>query len=257
MDDVLKIERANSVVKLTLHRPERRNALDAALVEALLDALKKLRVDLEARVVVLSGAGDTFCAGADLEWMLAMAKADAPTNLAAARMISDVMRELTDLPQVTVARVNGPVFGGGLGLVAACDIAIAVPEAEMAFSEVRLGLAPAVIAPAVIGAIGARAAKRLFLTAERFAALEAMRLGLVHEVVTVEDLDNAVDRSVQLLLAAGPKALRACKRVVHEVQAGTNPETLAATLADLRASDEGREGLVAFFAKRLPRWRQS
>src|SRR5205823_1423291 len=115
----------------------------------------------------------------------------------------------------TVARVNGPVFGGGLGLVAACDIAIAVPEAEMAFSEVRLGLAPAVIAPAVIGAIGARAAKRLFLTAEHFAALEAMRLGLVHDVVTVEDFDNAVDRTVQLLLAAGPNALRACKRIVH------------------------------------------
>jgi methylglutaconyl-CoA hydratase len=251
---VLSDTDARGVTTLTLNRPEQRNALNGALIEALIEQLEALRVVVDTRVVVLTGAGDVFCAGADLQWMRDLADADEATNIAGARLIGDLMRALSTLPQATVARVQGSAFGGGLGIVAACDIAIAVGDAQMAFSEVRLGLSPATIGPVVVSAIGMRAARRLFLTAERIHALEAMRLGLVHEVVNLDGLDSAVARTVEMLLAAGPEALRASKRILTEIERGADPEALAAALACLRASDEGQEGLAAFFEKRRPSW---
>jgi len=253
-DLVLSSSDARGVTTLTLNRPEQRNALDGALIETLLERLEALRLDTETRVVVLTGAGHVFCAGADLQWMRDLADADEATNVAGARLIGDLMRALSTLPQVTIARVQGSAFGGGLGIIAACDIAIAVGDAQMAFSEVRLGLSPATIGPVVVSAIGLRAARRLFLTAERIQALEAMRLGLVHEVVNVDGLDSAVARTVDMLLAAGPEALRASKRILTEIGRDGDPEILAAALACLRASDEGHEGLAAFFEKRRPAW---
>lgn len=245
------------VSTLTLNRLARRNALDAELTEALLTQLERLRIDPSVRVVVIGGAADVFCAGADLQWMRAMADADEATNLKSARLIGDLMRALVTLPQVTVARVNGPAFGGGVGLIAACDIAIATADADMSFSEVRLGLIPAMISQAVVAAIGLRTTRKLFLTGEKFSALEAMHLGLVHEVVSSGGLDAAVAHTVKMLLAAGPEALRACKRILTADIEHTDPETLAAALACLRASDEGHEGLAAFFEKRRPRWQRS
>jgi methylglutaconyl-CoA hydratase len=257
MDKVLLAESdTRGVTTLTLHRPARRNALDAALTEALLARLESLRLDPTVRVVVITGATDVFCAGADLQWMRAMADADEATNLRSARLIGDLMQALVTLPQVTLARINGSAFGGGVGLLAACDIAIATTAAEMSFSEVRLGLIPAMISQVVVAAIGLRATRRLFLTAEQFSALEAMRLGLVHDVVPTEELDNAVERTLKMLLAAGPEALRACKRILTTDIEHTDPETLAAALACLRASDEGHEGLAAFLEKRRPHWQR-
>ncbi|MGQ0594494.1 MAG: enoyl-CoA hydratase-related protein [Gammaproteobacteria bacterium] len=243
------------VARLTLNRPERRNALDGELVSALLARLAAINGEPEIRVLILTGSGEAFCSGADIDWMRARLVDTPEANRAHAGTLADLMQRLNGFSKPTIARIAGPAYGGGVGLICCCDIAIASDSAVFALSEARLGLAPAVIAPYVIAAVGQRQARRLFLTAARIDAYEAQRLGLVHRVVPAEHLDEAVEAEVGCLLAGGPEALTHCKRISLG-KLPKDPERTGSTelLTRLWASTEAREGLSAFLEKRKPRW---
>lgn len=258
MSDSLQHHRNGPVVRLRLHRPDLHNAFDADLIGALTAALIALGEDRTLRAVVLEAAGTSFSAGADLNWMRAMATATEDENRADALALARLMRVLDELPHPTVARVQGAAFGGGVGLIACCDIAIGVPEAKFGLTESRLGLLPAVISPYVIDAIGARQARRWFATAETFDAAEALRIGLLHAVVPADALDDAVNRQLDLLLRAGPHAASEAKALVRRVAASHDRDKLGTDNADLiarlRVSREGQEGIGAFLDKRKPAW---
>jgi len=250
--------REGPVARLRLNRPELHNAFDAMLIAALTGALDAVAADDSVRVVVIEGEGASFSAGADLNWMRGMAQAGEDANREDALALARLMRTLNELPKPTLARVQGAAFGGGVGLVACCDIAIASSEASFSLSEVRLGLIPAVISPYVAAAIGPRACRRYFLTAERFDAATAQRLGLVQEVVPQAELGAARGKIIDHLLKGGPLALRAAKDLIAHV-AGAPIDTAlmrdtARRIADQRASDEGKEGVAAFLEKRKPNW---
>jgi methylglutaconyl-CoA hydratase len=243
----LRKEKDGDVLRITLTRPDRRNAFDAAVISELAKAF----VDVgRSRAVVLAGDGPSFSAGADVEWMRSSADLSYEENVADANALRAMLEAIDGCPAPVVARVQGHALGGGAGLVAAADIAVAAPDAVFAFSEVKLGIIPAVISPFALGKIGPSAARRYFLTGERFDAATALRIGLVHEVA--EDLDGAIERVTGELLSAGPLAARWAKRLVRERPDG--PET-ARWIAERRTSEEGQEGLRAFLEKRKPRWR--
>jgi methylglutaconyl-CoA hydratase len=243
----LAVEREGSVLRIALARPERRNAFDAALIAELAEAF----VDVgRARAVVLAGEGASFCAGADVDWMRASASLSFDENVADANAMRRMFEAIDRCPAPVVARVHGHALGGGAGLVAAADIALAAPGTQFAFSEVKLGIVPAVISPFALAKIGAAEARRYFVTGERFDAGTALRIGLISEVA--EDLDGAVERVVGELLSAGPQAARWAKRLVRERPEGS--ET-ARWIAERRASEEGQEGLAAFLERRRPSWR--
>jgi enoyl-CoA hydratase/carnithine racemase len=243
----LSVERDGSVLRITLARPDRRNAFDAALIAELAEAF----VDVgRARAVVLAGEGASFCAGADVDWMRASAKLSYDENVADANAMRQMFESIDRCPAPVVARVQGHALGGGAGLVATADIPVAAPDTVFAFSEVKLGIVPAVISPFALAKIGAAHARRYFVTGERFDAATALRIGLISEVA--DDLDAAVERVVAELLSAGPSAARWAKRLVREQPEG--PET-ARWIAERRTSDEGQEGLAAFLERRTPRWR--
>ncbi|MBU8976113.1 enoyl-CoA hydratase/isomerase family protein [Lysobacter sp. MMG2] len=252
--------REGPVARLRLNRPELHNAFDAMLIAALTGALEAVAEDDSVRVVVLEGEGLSFSAGADLNWMRGMAAASEAENRTDALALARLMRLLDELPRPTVARVQGAAFGGGVGLVACCDIAIASTEAKFGLTESKLGLLPAVISPYVIDAIGPRQARRWFATAEIFDAATALSIGLLHQVVPADGLDAAVQRQVDLLLKAGPCASAQAKSLVRRVAFERDRNRLDADNADLiarlRVSDEGQEGLGAFLDKRKPRWTQ-
>jgi len=245
------------VATLTLARPEVHNAFDDKLIADLTAALARLGQDPAVRAVVLAAEGKSFSAGADLGWMQRMAGYGEAENLADARALGGLMRTLNDLPKPTVAKVQGAAYGGGVGLVACCDIAIAAPAASFMLSEVRLGLIPAVISPYVVGAIGTRAARRYFLTAERIDAEAALALGLLHRVVPAEELDAAAEATVTQLLGNGPHAIAAAKSLIAAVDRPLDEaviEDTARRIAEIRAGEEGREGIAAFLEKRKPAW---
>lgn len=243
----LRIERDGPILRITLARPERRNAFDADLIAELAEAF----VDVgRARAVVLAGDGPSFSAGADVEWMRSSVDLSLEENVADATALRRMLEAIDGCPAPVVARVQGHALGGGAGLVAAADIAVAARDAVFAFSEVKLGIIPAVISPFALAKIGPGAARRYFVTGERFDAETALRIGLVHEVAG--DLDGAIDRVVAELLSAGPQAARWAKRLVRERPDG--PET-ARWIAERRTSDEGQEGLRAFLEKRPARQR--
>ncbi|HEX6137371.1 MAG TPA: enoyl-CoA hydratase/isomerase family protein [Casimicrobiaceae bacterium] len=248
----------DAVATVTLNRPEVHNAFDEKLIARLTAAFVSLDDDPDVRVVVLAGAGRSFCAGADLTWMKRMAAFGPEENLADAHALAAMLRVLHALSKPTIARVHGAAYGGGVGLVAACDIALAVPEATFALSEAKLGLIPATIGPYVIEAIGARQARRLFLTAERFPAAEALRIGLVHEVVPLAQIDARIGELIAALKLAGPAAQLECKALIRGVaHRPIDEDVIAGTaehIAAVRASPEGREGVAAFLAKRSPAW---
>jgi methylglutaconyl-CoA hydratase len=242
----VQVEREGPVLRVTLARPERRNAFDAELIRELGQAF----VDVgKARAVVLAGEGASFCAGADVDWMRASVGLSFDENVADANAMRQMFEAIDNCPAPVVARVQGHALGGGAGLVAASDIAISARDTVYAFSEVKLGIIPAVISPFALAKIGAGHARRYFVTGERFDAGTALRIGLVSEVA--DDLDAAVDRVVGELLSAGPLAARWAKRLVRERPAG--PET-ARWISERRASDEGQEGLRAFLEKRRASW---
>lgn len=258
MDGKLQLLREGPVARLRMQRPEVHNAFDAELIAGLTQALTELADDTSVRVVVLEGDGASFSAGADLNWMRGMAQMSEAENREDSLALARLMRTLDELPKPTIARVQGAAFGGGVGLVTCCDIAIGVPEAKFGLTEAKLGLLPAVISPYVIRAIGPRAARRYFATAEIFSAEEAHRIGLLHDVVNSTTLDTAVQRQIDLLLKAGPIATASAKTLVRDVAAHGDADRHdadnAALIAHLRVSPEGQEGLTAFLDKRKPSW---
>ena len=240
------MEREGEILRITLARPERRNALDAELIRELAEAF----VDVgRSRAVVLAGEGASFSAGADVDWMRSSADLSYEENLADANALRGMLEAIDRCPAPVISRVQGHALGGGCGLVACSDIAVAADDAIFGFSEVKLGIVPAVISPFALAKIGPSAARRYFVTGEPFDAHTALRIGLVHEAA--RDLDAALERILAEVLSAGPKAARAAKRLVLERPDG--PET-ARSIAERRTSDEGQEGLHAFLEKRRPNW---
>jgi methylglutaconyl-CoA hydratase len=243
----LRVERDGPTLRVTMARPERRNAFDAALIAELTEAFADVG---DTRAVVLAGEGGSFSAGADVEWMRSSIELSYDENVADARRLRAMLDAIDSCPASVVARVQGHALGGGIGLVACCDIVVAAPDAVFAFSEVKLGIVPAVISPFALAKIGPGAARRYFVTGERFDAATALRIGLVHELA--EDLDAAVERIVGELFAAGPQAARAAKELAR---APLSAEEAARRIASHRTSAEGQEGLRAFLEKRPPGWR--
>jgi methylglutaconyl-CoA hydratase len=256
------LEVAGGVARLTLNRPEKRNALDSETIAALGAALRQCAHDPSVRVLQLTGAGNVFCAGADLGEMQAQAKASESENLAHAKKLASVLGALDSMSKPTVARVNGDGYGGALGLIACCDIVVAAEGAKFAFTEVRLGIIPAVVSPFVLGKIGESAALRYFLTAETMTAATMKEIGLVHEVVPTDALDSACSRMSDAILKGAPGALAEAKALirdaVHRSAEGRANASIrmAARLARLRVKAEAQEGFNAFFAKRKANWRQ-
>lgn len=248
----------SGVRTLTLARPEVHNAFDDALIAELTARLEAAGSDELVRIVVLAGAGKSFSAGADIAWMRRAADYDEAANLADARALARLMTTLDRCPKPTIAKVDGAAIGGGLGLVAACDIAVASERAVFAVTEVRLGIVPAVISPFVVRAVGAREARRLFLTGERIDAVQAQAIGLVHQVVPAASLDDRVTGFVADLLKGGPEALARAKRLVgavaQRVPDDDSMEATARLIARVRSEDEAKEGLGAFLDKRPPAW---
>ena len=254
----LEITDAGGVRTLWLNRPELHNAFDEALIASLTAAVDSASTDANVRVLVLAGRGRSFCAGGDLNWMLRAAKHTPEQNLADARLLAKLFQTVSDCPKPVVARVHGNALAGGTGLVAACDLVVADTTARFGTTEVRIGLVPGTIAPYLVRAIGARAASRYFLTGERFNAVEAHRLGLVHELCAPEELDAVVGKQLAALQAGGPEALREAKALLRHVTGRAIDaqllEETAAWIARIRGTPEAHEGLTAFLAKRPPAW---
>ncbi|MGB8378509.1 MAG: enoyl-CoA hydratase-related protein [Rhodanobacteraceae bacterium] len=255
----IEISRQAAVARITLNRPQSHNAFDDALIAGLAGALAELECDETVRAVVLTGAGATFSAGADLNWMRSMASADEATNREDSLRLAALMRNLNFLSKPTVARVNGSAYGGGIGLIACCDIAIGIDTAKFSLSEVKLGLVPAVISPYVSAAIGMRQARRLYVSGEVFDATEAARIGLLHRCVAADELDATIERSLHFLAKGGPIAQARAKELA--LGGGLTLESTerrdavnAELIAQLRVSGEGQEGLTAFLEKRAPAW---
>ena len=258
MTQNLTLTQTGAVARITLTQPQIRNAFSDEVIADITAAFLDAGARPGVRAVVLAAEGPAFCAGANLNWMRRMADYTRDENIADAGKLAEMLRVIAECPQPTIARVQGDVYAGGMGLVAACDLAVAVDTAGFCLSEVKIGLIPATISPYVLRAMGARAAQRYFLTAERFDAQEALRIGFVHEVVPADELDAKVDQLLQALTSASPHAVRACKQLVQDV-AGREIDAalIAATvegIADIRASEEGREGVQAFLQKRKPSW---
>ncbi|MBN2198252.1 MAG: enoyl-CoA hydratase/isomerase family protein [Candidatus Aminicenantes bacterium] len=255
--ETIRVEDEGAVVRFVLHRPDLRNAFNSRMIEDLRGALGDVEKKRGLRVLVLTGAGKAFCAGADLNWMREVIRYSFEQNLDESRAIADFLYRLYSLPVPTIARVNGSAIGGGTGFLSACDIAVASEEAVFGLSEVKIGLVPAAISPYVLRRIGESRAREYFLTGERFGAARAREIGLVNRVAAAEKLDEAVDGMVRLLLGSGPEALAKCKELIQttprlsfeEVQ-----EYTARMIAGLRVSAEGQEGMASFLEKRAPRW---
>ena len=255
---MLNVEKSGGIARVTLDRPDVRNAFDDALIASLRKSFAEMEKDQSVRVVVLAGNGPAFCAGADLNWMKRMAGYGQDENLADARSLAEMLAALDRLPQPTIARVHGPAFAGGTGLVAACDIAVGTPEAKFCFSEAKLGLSPATISPYVMRAVGERAAHRYFLTAEVFGAEEALRIGMLSLLVPAADLDLRIDDLLKNLLAGGPQAHARIKELIRAVARRPLDDALIADtarrIAEIRVSPEGKEGIASFLEKRKAAW---
>ena len=258
MSTPIHIERHGPVARVFLDRPDVRNAFNDQVIAALAEAFRSFGADGTLRVVVLGGRGKAFCAGADLGWMRAMADYTWEQNRADAQAMADMLWTVYRCPLPVVARIHGDCYAGGVGLAAVCDVRVATEGANFCLSEVKLGLLPATIGPYVIRAMGEQAMRRYAVTAERFDAATALRLGLVHEVVADEALDAKVDEIVSALASNGPGAVKACKRLVQDLAGQPITEGLradtACRIADVRAGAEGKEGTQAFLNKRPPAW---
>lgn len=254
----IEIDRQGFVATVTLNRPDVRNAFNETAIAEIAQAFGELGGDDSVRAIVLAARGPAFCAGADLNWMKKMAGYTHDENRADAAQLADMLRTIYTCPKPTLAKVQGDCYAGGMGLVAACDISVAVETANFCLSEVKLGLIPATISPYVIRAMGENASRRYFLTAERFSAQEAHRIGFVHEVVSAEQLDAACDEIVKVLVSNSPHAVKQAKRLVHDVAGMPLSDALIADtaqrIADIRSSEEGKEGVRSFLEKRKPGW---
>ncbi len=258
MANNIEVTLRNGCAIVVLNRPEIRNAFDDSLIANLSKALKKLDADDSVRAVVLMGAGTAFCAGADLNWMRRMAGYTLEQNLKDAKALAAMLKILDRMSKPTIARVHGPAFAGGVGLVAACDIAVGTVDAEFALTESKLGLSPATISPYVVRAMGERMAHRYFLTGERFSAAEAYRIGLLSELCMPDELDNKINELLGHIVLGGTAALAEIKDLIRAVSRGPIDDPMindtARRIAAIRVSKEGREGIAAFLGKRKPSW---
>ena len=258
MTQAIRISAQGGIATVVLSRPDVRNAFNDEVIAELSQAFIQLGDDPQVRAIVLMAEGPAFCAGADLNWMRRMADYSREENEQDAEKLAFMLRTIYECPKPTIARVQGDVYAGGMGLVACCDMAVSVDTANYCLSEVKLGLIPATIGPYVIRAMGPRASHRYFLTAERFSAAEARRIGFVHEVVPADQLDATVSTWVQALMAASPNAIKECKKLVQYVADRDITRLLidhtVKAIADIRASDEGKEGVQSFLNKRKPAW---
>jgi methylglutaconyl-CoA hydratase len=251
------VAKEGKALRLTLNRPQVHNAFNAAMIQELTVAFDGAKKDSDVRLVVLTGAGESFCAGADLNWMREIIRYSYEQNLRESHELAELMHSIYELPKPTIARINGAVIGGGTGLFSVCDIVIASDRARFGLSEVKIGLVPAAIGPYVIRRVGESAARELFLTGERFDAQRALEIGLVNKVVPHEALDDKVEDVVRLLLSSGPEAIAKCKELLQRVPAMGLDEAKGYTaemIAGLRVSPEGQEGMAAFLEKRKPKW---
>ena len=254
----LEIQRQGAVARVFLNRPDVRNAFNDGVIAELTATFRELGQDASLHVIVLGGHGKAFCAGADLSWMKAMAGYNWEQNRADAQALADMLWTIYSCPLPVVGRIHGDCYAGGVGLASVCDVLVAAEGVHFCLSEARLGLLPATIGPYVIKAMGEQAARRWFITAERFSATRAAAIGFVHEVVAADQLDAKVDEIVSALVANGPQAVKACKRLVQDLASRPIDDALRADtakrIADIRASDEGREGVRSFLEKRSPGW---
>jgi len=257
-DNVLCHIDERGVATVTLNRPEIHNAFDDKLIASLTQIFKQLGEDNKVRVIVLAAKGKSFCAGADLNWMKRMASYSYEQNLADANALANMLLVLNTLPKPTIARVQGAAFGGAVGLIACCDMAVGSKLSKFCLSEVKLGLIPATISPYVVDAIGARLARRYFTTAEVFSSRRARRIGLLSEAVTEEELDSTIEALISHILANGPLAVAAAKQLIFDIKGSQTDEELvektSLRIATIRVSEEGQEGLSAFLQKRRPNW---
>jgi methylglutaconyl-CoA hydratase len=251
------LQRDGPVLRVTLNRPEVRNAFDEEVIASLATLAANAAVDPDLRAMVLAGSGKAFCAGADIGWMAKSIAYSQRENLSDAEDLARMLERLDTLPVPVIGRIQGAALGGGVGLAAVCDVAVAADDAVFALSEVKLGILPAVVAPYVIRKIGISAARELFLTGSRFSAARAREIGLVHEIVPAAELDAAVDRRLAEVMTAGPRAIATAKALIREI-AGVHPNDVIGlttnTIAAQRVSNEGQEGLRAFLEKRKPGW---
>ena len=258
MDKVITDIDDHGVARVRLNNPDKHNAFDDEIIGELTEAFVAIADNSNVRVMVLGSEGKSFSAGADLEWMKRMASYSYDENLRDASALALMLKTLNEIPQPTIARIQGPAFGGAVGLVSCCDMAVAASAASFSLSEVKIGLVPATISPYVIAAIGQRAARRYFVTAERFDAHRALQLGLVNEVVDAEQLDQEIDRLINTLLANGPEAVTGAKQLVFDVAGKPIDQQLidatCETIAAIRVSEQGQEGLQAFLERRKPQW---
>lgn len=259
MSATLDIRRDGAVARVFLNRPELRNAFNSTVIAELTTAFRQLGADDSLRAIVLGGHGKAFCAGGDLNWMRAMADYSWDQNRDDAQALADMFWTIHQCPLPVIGRIQGDCYAGAVGLAAVCDVLVASDAAHFCLSEARIGLLPGTIGPFVLKAMGEQAARRYFITAERFSAAEAHRIGFVHALTTPEALDSTVDAIVASLLANGPAAVKASKRLVQDMAGLTITDALRAEtarrIADIRASDEGKEGISAFLAKREPAWK--
>jgi methylglutaconyl-CoA hydratase len=259
LESVLFSVDSRGVARVTLNNPEKHNAFDDVIINRLLEIFNEISGRNDITVMVLASNGKSFSAGGDLGWMKRMAGYSYEENLKDANALANMLKALNFLPQPTIAKIQGAAFGGAVGLASCCDIVIAANKASFCLSEVKVGLAPATISPYVVGAMGLKACRRYFLTAERFFADKAMQLGLVSEVVMLEELTSSVDAMINTLLANGPQAVRAAKQVAFDIVNKDIDQTLLSQtselIASMRVSSEGQEGLSAFFEKRVPQWK--
>ena len=257
---MLKVETRDGVARLMLDRPEVRNAFDDALIAAVTQALRALDADDSVRAVVLGGNGPAFCAGGDLNWMKRMSGYTYEQNVADAKGLAGMLSTLDRMNKPTIARVHGPAYAGGIGLVAACDIAVGVPEAKFCLSEAKIGLSPATISPYVLRAMGERMARRYFLSAEVFDGIEAHRIGLLSHISPSEKLDGEIDEILRNLLAGGPQAMAKIKDLIRFVASRQVDDAMIADtakrIAEIRATPEGKEGVASFLEKRKPAWKR-
>ncbi|MDX2350500.1 MAG: enoyl-CoA hydratase/isomerase family protein [Porticoccus sp.] len=251
---------SRGVATVTLSRPHTHNAFDNCMVDELTRAFETIMTNPLARVMILAAEGKTFSAGADLTWMKRMGEYSYEENLNDAKNLAEMLKVLNEIPLPTIARVQGPAFGGALGLISCCDIAIASTNASFAFSEVKIGLIPATISPYIIKAMGSRASRRYFITGEKFGAQQAVTLGLIDEAVEYSQLNNHITQLITALLKNSPAAMQASKQLVQDIERRPIDDTLIKKtyerIADIRLSKEGQEGLSAFLEKRKPHWRQ-
>jgi len=249
---------ADGIGTITFNRPQLHNAIDESVISEFTDGLKRLAAEPTARAIVVTGNGKSFCAGADLNWMKRTAAYSEDENYRDALGFTELLATLNTMPVPTIARVHGPAYGGGVGIVAACDIAIGTPQALFCFTEIRLGLIPAMISPYSVAVIGERAARRYMLTAERIDATEALRIGLLHEVCDSADLDSRIGKITEHILRGGPASIAASKRLIADVAHAPVDQAMrdytARAIASIRASSEGKEGIDAFLSKRTPAW---